>query len=498
MNNPRTLVKNSIVNFGSQILIVVLAILLVPLIVRALGDAKYGLLSLAFVAFGSLGLLELGLGRATTKFVSAGLARNDLPGAARAVWTSLGVQLALGCVFALCGWLLAPSISGWLNLPRALQAEGVLVFQVLAMATPVILAIAVLRGTLEGCQRFDLVSYVKVFTNGSLYIIPLVLGLSGYSVGEIVIGLVVVRVAIMILLFWLCNVVLPGFMTFSKIDIPLLKEMLKYSSWAGFSNLLVPFLVQLERIFISVWAGVEQLAYYAISYEIINGLWVIPGSIAAVLFPAFSASAAQGGAQSAELFKRPIRYLLILLAPICILVSIFSYEILSLWQGKIIAGQASMALSILAIGVLINSLGWIPSNLFFGYNRPDLPTKNQLIQLPIYVIACYLFIPRFGILGAATAFVIRNIFETTFNYYLARRLFSFTKDAFALPAIINSLLLNVLFAITLIGLKVFLFSFSIYVGVLITCLGFSFLAWNFILDRKEKNIAMNVVRLKRN
>jgi O-antigen/teichoic acid export membrane protein len=497
LNNPRTLVKNSIINFGSQIIIVVLAILIVPLIVKTLGDAKYGLLSLAFVAFGSLGLLELGLGRATTKFVSAGLARSDLPGAAKAVWTSLCVQLALGSVFAIWGWFLSPSIASWLNLPIALRAEGILVFQVLALSTPIVLTIAVLRGTLEGCQRFDLVSYMKLFTNGSLYVIPLLLGLSGYSVSLIVVGLVVVRLGIAIALFWLCSTIIHDFAKFYRIELSLLQEMLKYSSWAGISNLLVPLLVQLERIFISAWAGIEQVAYYAVSYEIINGLWVIPGSIAAVLFPAFSVSAERGGVQSAELFKRPIRYLLVLLGPCCIFISVFSYEILKLWQGQTIAQQANGALTLLTIGVLIGSLGWIPSNLFFGYNRPDVPTKNQVLQVPIYVLLCSLLIPKFGIIGAAISFITRTLFETAFYYFLAMRMFPFTKHVLNDKRIFYALLANIILALSMYVLKAYASGLTLLFGIIVLGSAFMHMTWFQLLDDSERDLALSTLRLRR-
>src|SRR5258707_13937180 len=49
----------------------------IPIITRALGDVRFGLLALMWAIIGYFSTLDLGLGRATTRFVAEALGRGD-------------------------------------------------------------------------------------------------------------------------------------------------------------------------------------------------------------------------------------------------------------------------------------------------------------------------------------------------------------------------------------------------------------------------------------
>ncbi len=74
---PALLARNSTLNLASEIFVSLVLVATVPLLVHRLGPASFGLYSLAFALIGYLSYLDLGVSRAATQFVSAGLARND-------------------------------------------------------------------------------------------------------------------------------------------------------------------------------------------------------------------------------------------------------------------------------------------------------------------------------------------------------------------------------------------------------------------------------------
>src|SRR5947209_11721446 len=96
-----------------------------PVITRALGDARFGLLALMWAIIGYFSLLDLGLGRATTKFVAEALARHDGRLARQVAGFAAAGQTALGVV----GGALLAAVTPWvvtdlLRVPAELRVEA--------------------------------------------------------------------------------------------------------------------------------------------------------------------------------------------------------------------------------------------------------------------------------------------------------------------------------------------------------------------------------------
>jgi len=66
----RLLTRNWGLNLAGQILPLGVAVAAMPYVIHGLGAERFGILSIAWTLLGFCGLLDLGLGRATTKFVA--------------------------------------------------------------------------------------------------------------------------------------------------------------------------------------------------------------------------------------------------------------------------------------------------------------------------------------------------------------------------------------------------------------------------------------------
>ena len=78
-------------------------------------------------------------------------------------------------------------------------------------------------------------------------------------------------------------------------------------------------------------------------------------------------------------------------------------------------------MQLLAAGVLINAAANIPSSFLQASGRPDLNAKLHMIELPLYAPLAIWLIRRFGIEGAALAWVLRVALDTLLLFLLARR-----------------------------------------------------------------------------
>src|SRR3979490_384309 len=94
----RLIAKNSILNLAGQILPMLTGVLTIPYIVRGLGTDGYGILSIAMMLLGYFNIFDLGLSRATVKFVSENMSPEKIHKVPDLVWTSLSLLVAMGCI----------------------------------------------------------------------------------------------------------------------------------------------------------------------------------------------------------------------------------------------------------------------------------------------------------------------------------------------------------------------------------------------------------------
>ena len=487
--SARSFARNSIINFSGQVLVAIAGFTLLPLTVRHLGPDRYGLIAIAFVLLGSFTLVEMGLGRAATNFVATAISEHRYEEIPALVWTSSLFQAAIGLIIAIPVACASAFVVGTLHISKQLSSDARMAIIALAFCAPFVLATSSLRGALEGAQCFAAVNAIKCTVNVAMYAVPALFSLRGYSVAAIIEALLIVRIFGAVAFFSCCVVLLPkASWTFRLMELRELKRLVSYSGWVAISNCIVPFLVQIDRYLIGAIVSVAAVTYYALPFELMNGLWIVPASMAAVLFPGFS-SFKSGDTRLSELFIRSTKYILLLLGIAVSIVCVFAFDILRIWQGGIIAARSHEVLIVLSLGVLMNSIGWVPANFLLGRGRPDIPAKIHMVQAPIYLAGAFLMIRWFGILGAALAFSLRVGAESAALFSQAARLSS-DSVRFALrrslPTVFALLSLAGSLALTRHTLKL---PYAANVSAIMVFL-FCGLAWRFLLDPKDRALVV--------
>jgi len=112
------------------------------------------------------------------------------------------------------------------------------------------------------------------------------------------------------------------------------------------------------------------------------------------------------------------------LAPLVVILLAFSGEILGLWLGPDFASQSALALRILSVGLLANSVAHIPFALIQGFGRPDVTAKIHLAEVPIQIVVAWALVSRWGITGAAIAWTARTTLDALLLSVAALRLSS--------------------------------------------------------------------------
>ena len=366
----RTLARNSLLNILGMALPLLAALAAVPALSRGLGAARLGVLSLAWAVLGLFA--EFGVGRATTKFVAEVLGAGERKRLAPIVWTTVAGQLAVGLALGVAIAVATPVLVGSaLKVPPTLVGEARTSFFVIAAAIPAILLASCFRGVLEAAQRFDLVNAIRVPTTLANYLLPLVGVALGWRLPGVMLLLLAARLA-SVAAFWLAGwVIFPELRVRPRLDGGELRRVLSFGGWSTVSSIASPVLIYVDRFILAALAGMAAVAYYAVPFELVNRLLIIPGAVAATLFPAFSAVSGRSLAETDELASRALKYILCLLGPLLVIIAAGAHDLLALWIGSEYAQAGAMALRLLAVGVAVNALAHVPHALLMGRGRED-------------------------------------------------------------------------------------------------------------------------------
>ncbi|MGO9085595.1 MAG: flippase [Candidatus Sulfotelmatobacter sp.] len=489
------LAKNSMINLLGQVLPMLVGVVTIPYIVRGLGNDGYGILSVAFMVLGYFSIFDLGLSRATVKFVAEHLTPEKIQKVPELVWTSLGLLIALGLATgAIAAGLVPVAVTRFLKMPASFVGQARASLFILCASMPIMLGNDALRGVLEATQRFDLVNYVKVPASICFYLFAALAIPFGIKVPGIVLILVLVRLVTACVYLVMCCRAIPNLLPGFRLSWNAVRPLASFGGWVMVSNITGPIFGNIERFLIGSMLSVGALTFYSVPCDLVSKVTIFPGSIAPTLFPYFSYHGTRNGNVS-DVTSRSIKYLLLIMTPITAIFAFFAKDILRLWMGPQFAAQSSVVMQLTAFMFLINSFAYIPYASVQALGRPHLKAILDILSLPIYAAGSWLLMRHMGINGAALARLLVTALDCTALYVFAWRMKAFSvRDCVSGP-LLRALLASgaLLGAVAIIQ--------SLHVGLaasalLVAACGICYLSafWLLAVDDQERSTIKGIWR----
>jgi O-antigen/teichoic acid export membrane protein len=386
----------------------VTALISVPLLLHAIGDARFGILSIAWMLIGYFGLFDFGIGRAMTHGVSQRVAHDATAEIADLIWTGLSALAIVGVLAALAlalasRWL----VFSFMNIQPTLRSEAAHAVLILAAAVPFVIVSAGLRGILEAMQEFKAINLVMMPLGVLLFAAPVLAIQFSAALPAIMLSLLLVRLCTFVVLLTLCARRVHGFHRV-EISRATLRDLLGFGGWMTVSNVVSPIMVNMDRVFVGSLVSVSAVTYYVTPFEMVSKLLILPGSIANACFPEFSRLHKTGSAESTRRYlSRTVGLLLVVLVPAALLAALLAHDVLRWWISESLADRSAGIFRILAVGVVINGLAYVPFAFVQGIGRSDVTAKFHMLELALYLPTLYLMIRGFGLRGVALAWVFR-------------------------------------------------------------------------------------------
>ena len=317
--------------------------------------------------------------------------------------------------------VLAPWMSqSWLKISLEWQSDAQLSFQIAAAGVLATTLTSGLRGALEGLERFAESNLSKIFLGFCTFVLP---AYSIYMHGPIlwVIALYLVGARIIVLLWILVLMRSHLWNSNSTPTLHHVRPLLSYGIWLTVTGIVSPLMIYGDRFFVSATVGAAELTLYAIPQEGLQRLLIIPTALCGALLPQLAASQE---AQIKTIYQNSYGRIAGVMFGVCTLAALFAYPVFTLWLSEEFAKKALPIALVLCIGIWLNSMAQVPYTLLHARGNPKITALFHIGELVFYIIALYFLTKKFGLIGAALAWVLRVLLDLLLLNFAANNIFN--------------------------------------------------------------------------
>lgn len=404
--------KNTLWNLFGSAAPMLIGVAAIPYIYKHIGIERIGVLTLIWALIGYFSIFDFGLGRAITqRIASLGSHQTEKLKIATAT-TGVFLTLLIGTVGGLAG-LVAIKLGGvgWINSAKNLDQEIYSSFLLACLAIPATTTTAGLRGILEGEQRFKVINLLKLLLGLSNFLGPIAaIALFGPRLDYTVGSLVLARYIILVAHYFTARSIISG--TREHLSLEESKHLFQFGGWMTLSNIISPLMVVADRFLIANVLGAAVVAFYTIPAEFMIRLLVLPAAITTTLFPVFSKDLANKNyTNSSALYKKSMEIIFLLMGAVATCIVIGADFGLGIWLGPEFAEKSTAVASILAVGILFNSMAQIPHAYIQASGDARSTALIHVFESALYLPALFLLMHLYGILGAAIAWMLRALLD---------------------------------------------------------------------------------------
>lgn len=399
-----SIVRNTGYNLAASLVPIAISLVVLPIYIRAIGEARYGMFALISALVGYFGVLDLGLSSAIAQRMAAAGSK-DIDAKRKIFWTAAAINLAMGLFGAA---LILPVallyVDHGLTLEPALAAEFRASAVWLVLALPVTMITGVMSGALRGAGLFGDLGVINVGTGTLSQLLPLAAAL--WLSPSLTVVLPVLYLSRAVSIAWFGLVIARKILLSwrPQIDRGRARDLLSFGGWVSISALVSPLLTTLDRYLIGSISGVRAVTHYSVPYQLTSKSLILPVAIVSSMLPRVASA---GPEEARELGKRGIRSIAALMGPGMIGGVVLLRPVMEWWIGPDFAQASAFCGQILIAGFWWNALGVGCNSWLHAVGRVRLTAMAHLMEVVPYVGMLFVLLKFYGIAGAAMAFVFR-------------------------------------------------------------------------------------------
>lgn len=398
-----TVGRNLLYSIAGSVLPMIVALVTVPIYLETIGEARFGVLAIIWLAAGFFGIFDLGLGRACAQRIAS--LRGDNRQVASVVHSALLTSLVFGALACLVIWPFAPGFIGLMTGDSGMpdhEWQGAAPWAVLLL--PVIAVSSVYSGILQGFERFLALNAIGVLGTVLYLVLPLLAATAyGAELPILVAAVLVARTTCLALLAVASRKSWRGqaMQGFSVVEAA---RLLSFGGWVSVSSLISPLMVVLDRMLIALTSGPVAVTHYTVPFQVAQRTTVFSGAVANTLFPRFASATAEDERVMAQM---GIKLVVLVTTPVMAALVLFASPLLEAWISADMAMHATLVAQLILLAFWVNGLAMIPFGRLQALGRPRRIAVIHALELLPYCACLYAALVSFGVVGAAAVFLLR-------------------------------------------------------------------------------------------
>lgn len=443
MNQVKTIAKN-ISSLGiAHAVTLTLGSIVVIFIARYLGDVGYGKYSfaVAFTALFSI-LSDLGLSTLTIRDVA-----RDKSQAGR----YLGQISALKVILAIATLLLIVSIINVLDYPK----ETTLAVYIIGASVIIDTFTRLFFSITSAFEKMEYEAAIKILR--TIILFSLVLPVIHFNYG-------LIPIVSSYLVASILSFVLSIFVILKKFAKPKFEK--DFDFWRKTTKEALPFALtavfgmvffRVDTVMLSVMKGDAVTGWYSAACNLIFALMVIPTIYGIAIFPVLSKYYGSARSSFDKVGTLSFKFLLMVGLPISVGVTLLREKIIQLVYGSAYINSA-YALQIMVWVFFINCIAIAPFHALNSANKQHLVMISHGIAAGLNVPLNLLLIPKYSLIGAASASV--TVFVVCFSLY-----FYFSNRYALRIRLVNGDFVKIMAAGLVMGLFIFYFHSNLFLVI---------------------------------
>jgi len=404
-------VRNVFSNWGSYAVAMGVNFFLSPYVVHHLGNTGYGVWTLILSLTGYLGLLDLGIRGAVTRYIAKFHTQGDHSNASQMASSAMVIFGTAGIIAIAASFIFALYVIHRFPIPVQYLIAARVVVMLTGLSVATSLVNGVFGGALVGLQRFDLTNSIEVginFLRAATIVLVLHLGFGVFALACIQLAFTLTR--------WFANMALAHFLY------PELKIRLSLARRAGVMLILsysvFSFLLQIsssliylsDNMVIGAYASVALVTFYAIGGNLIEYTRTVVTSISQTMTPLTSSIEAEN---DQERLRRAV--LLggaagtMVMLPIAVTFMLRGASFIGLWMGPQYTQLSGKVLWVLSLTLLFWAANAVTAGSLLGVSKHKWLVPATAVEGICNLALSIHWVKTMGIVGVAWGTVVPSV-----------------------------------------------------------------------------------------
>jgi O-antigen/teichoic acid export membrane protein len=336
------IIKNTIANYANKIIAIAINLIMLPFIVFHIGAVEYGVYLFIGAITGYFGLLDLGVGTSTVKYVAEHHTRKDKEKLNQTFNASFFFFLAIGLIIAFSLLIIGELLIGALGFPSDLYWKAKALVYLMAIGSISSWCLGTFKHVLGGLQRYDLSALITIVTSLTTAGATAAVLLMGYGIVEMVLwGLVIGTIG-----GGIASVVVAKLIPYLEIRLRYIrkdsvKQIFMFSSVVFIIDICGMIMIQTDRILIGIFVTMGAITLYAVAAALHGIIKNVSGLASSALLPAATElNTLKEEKKLKKLILRGGKYKCALILPFLVFIMIMAKPIIEVWMGDAFLGAA--------------------------------------------------------------------------------------------------------------------------------------------------------------